>query len=59
MSDSAQEKASEELGVTPVQGHQGGPPPAGRDEEAGGDQEADKAASGHPDHIEPRAGRDE
>ena len=58
MSDSAQEKATEELGVTPVQGHQGGPPPVGRDEKAHRGSEADEAAAGHPDRVEPRAGRD-
>jgi hypothetical protein len=58
MSDSAQEKVTEEQGVPPVPGHQGGPPPVGGAEEAG-DQAGDDATSTQPHHVEPRAGRDE
>jgi hypothetical protein len=58
MSDSAQEKATEDQGIAPVPGHQGGPPPRAGAEEADGDR-ANEADSGHPDHIEPRAGLDE
>jgi hypothetical protein len=58
MSDSAQEKVTEEHGVPPVPGHQGGPPPVGEAEEAG-DQPGDDATSTQPHHVEPRAGRDQ
>jgi hypothetical protein len=58
MSESAQEKATQETGVPPVPGHQGGAPPVGESAEGKRTRAADEVASGHPDKIEPRAGRD-
>ena len=58
MSDSAQEKATEEQAIPPVPGHQGGPPPLHGADEPGGDREGDEAVSSQPHHVEPRAGRD-
>jgi hypothetical protein len=59
MSDSAQEKATEEQGIPPVPGHQGGPPPLDEVEASGDERGTDDAVSSRPDHIQPRAGRDQ
>lgn len=58
MSDSAQEKVTEEQGIPPVPGHQGGPPPVAEAEGAD-DHAGDDATSTQPHHVQPRAGRDE
>jgi len=58
MSDSAQEKVTDEQGIPPVPGHQGGPPPVGGAEDAGHEMD-DEATSTQPHHVEPRAGRDQ
>jgi hypothetical protein len=58
MSQSEQEKAAEEIGVPAVPGHHGGPPPVDEPDETEGTGAADEVASGHPNKVEPRAGRD-
>jgi len=51
-----QQDAAEATGIPAVPGHQGGPPlPTEPDPKT---READEAGAGHPDGIEPRAGRD-
>lgn len=58
MSQSEQEKAADAIGVPAVPGHHGGPPPVDEPDDNEGTQAADEVASGHPNKVEPRAGRD-
>jgi hypothetical protein len=58
MSDSAQEKATEETGVNPVPGHHGGVPPLAEGADPDTSQADADADSAVPQKTEPRAGRD-
>jgi hypothetical protein len=58
MSQSEQEKAADAIGVPAVPGHHGGPPPVDGPDDTESSEAADEVASGHPNKVEPRAGRD-
>jgi hypothetical protein len=56
MSENQQEATADAVEIPAAPGHHGGPPPPMEAQHE--TREADEVAAGHPDRIEPRAGRD-